>query len=521
MNAYRDENSVPTLIAVSNVDGFTPVRLWADPVSHRLLVDLAGGAGTVTSVSVVSANGFAGTVATSTTTPAITLSTTITGILKGNGTAISAATAGTDYAVGLSGTINEIAYFNSATTIASLAVATYPSLTELSYIKGLTSSAQTQITAKMTNPMTTGGDLIYGGASGVPTRLANGSAGQVLQSNGTTLAPSWVAAGAGDMVLASVQTVTGLKTFDTTKLAVKGSSTGSTAIASANAGATDYTVTLAAVTGTVALGTGTINELTYWSATNVLGTLAVATYPSLTELSYVKGVTSAIQTQLGTKAPTTSPTFATSITGSYLTASEILITDGSKNIVSAAVATYPSLTELTYVKGLTSSAQTQITARLQLAGGTMTGNITLGENTGIALDPAGSADGKWTGITITGVAGETLAFGDLVYLKAADSRWWLTDADAAATGGPVMVAMCIVGGNAAATVTLLLQGQIRADAKFPALTIGAPVYLGETAGAIQVAIPTGADNVIKVVGWALTADEIYFNPSPEWQITVA
>ena len=53
--------------------------------------------GTVTSVSVVSANGFAGTVATSTTTPAITLSTTVTGVLKGNGTAISAAVANTDY----------------------------------------------------------------------------------------------------------------------------------------------------------------------------------------------------------------------------------------------------------------------------------------------------------------------------------------------------------------------------------------------------------------------------------------
>ena len=56
-----------------------------------------GGSGTVTSASVVSANGFAGTVATATTTPAITLSTSITGVLKGNGTAISAATAGTDY----------------------------------------------------------------------------------------------------------------------------------------------------------------------------------------------------------------------------------------------------------------------------------------------------------------------------------------------------------------------------------------------------------------------------------------
>ena len=56
-----------------------------------------GGSGSVTSVSVVTANGFAGTVATSTSTPAITISTTITGILKGNGTSISAAVSGTDY----------------------------------------------------------------------------------------------------------------------------------------------------------------------------------------------------------------------------------------------------------------------------------------------------------------------------------------------------------------------------------------------------------------------------------------
>jgi len=55
------------------------------------------GSGTVTSASVVSANGFAGTVATSTTTPAITLTTSITGVLKGSSSALVAATAGTDF----------------------------------------------------------------------------------------------------------------------------------------------------------------------------------------------------------------------------------------------------------------------------------------------------------------------------------------------------------------------------------------------------------------------------------------
>jgi len=52
-----------------------------------------GGSGTVTSVSVASANGFAGTVANATTTPAITLTTSIGSVgapvlLQGNGTAI-------------------------------------------------------------------------------------------------------------------------------------------------------------------------------------------------------------------------------------------------------------------------------------------------------------------------------------------------------------------------------------------------------------------------------------------------
>ena len=73
------------------------------------------GLGTVTSVSVVSANGFTGTVATATTTPAITLTTSITGLLKGNGTAISAAVANTDY-VPLSTVLTKTADYTIAGT---------------------------------------------------------------------------------------------------------------------------------------------------------------------------------------------------------------------------------------------------------------------------------------------------------------------------------------------------------------------------------------------------------------------
>jgi len=81
-----------------------------------------GGSGTVTSVSVVSANGFTGTVANATTTPAITLTTSVTGLLKGNGTAISAATSGTDYAPATSGTA--ILYGNGAGGFSNVTIGT-------------------------------------------------------------------------------------------------------------------------------------------------------------------------------------------------------------------------------------------------------------------------------------------------------------------------------------------------------------------------------------------------------------
>ncbi|MEI7668746.1 MAG: hypothetical protein WCJ33_01530, partial [Pseudomonadota bacterium] len=47
-----------------------------------------------------------------------------------------------------SGTTNEIAYFTGAQTLSSLPVATYPSLTELSYVKSVSSAIQTQINGK-------------------------------------------------------------------------------------------------------------------------------------------------------------------------------------------------------------------------------------------------------------------------------------------------------------------------------------------------------------------------------------
>jgi hypothetical protein len=87
---------------------------------------VGSGTGTVTTVSVVTANGFAGTVANASTTPAITLTTSINGILKGNGTAISAASAGTDFvgvgAITTSGLTMSTATFLGRTTAGTGAI---------------------------------------------------------------------------------------------------------------------------------------------------------------------------------------------------------------------------------------------------------------------------------------------------------------------------------------------------------------------------------------------------------------
>lgn len=59
--------------------------------------------------------------------------------------------------------------------------------------------------------------------------------------------------------------------------------------------------------------------------------------------------------------------------GGNLGSSVIVATDANKKFVTLSTATYPSLTELSYVKGVTSAIQTQIDGRVADTGDTMTG----------------------------------------------------------------------------------------------------------------------------------------------------
>lgn len=165
--------------------------------------------------------------------------------------------------------------------------------------------------------------------------------------------------------------------------------------------------------GTVT-GSGTPNEITYWNTGTMIASLTTATYPSLTELSYVKGVTSAIQTQLNSKEPTitTLPiSKGGTNSGTALSNNRVMISAGGA-IIEGDTTTYPSTTELSYVKGVTSAIQTQINGKQA----TLTNPVT-GTGTNNELAAFNS-----TGSTITSLTTATYpSLTELSYVKGVTS----------------------------------------------------------------------------------------------------
>lgn len=111
--------------------GVIPDGTTVTITSGGVISAVGGGGGAVSSVSVVTANGFTGSVANATTTPAITMGTDVTGMLKGNGTAMSAATAGTDFSAGTAALATGILKSTTTTGTLSIAVAgDFPTLNQ-------------------------------------------------------------------------------------------------------------------------------------------------------------------------------------------------------------------------------------------------------------------------------------------------------------------------------------------------------------------------------------------------------
>jgi len=104
-------------------------------------------------------------------------------------------------------------------------------------------------------------------------------------------------------------------------------------------------------------------ELTYDKTTNLL-TVGGAVHTSAIQAHTSAGLT--LETQGGADIALfgagggQNATFYDGVKLNAQTASRILSTDASSNITALDTATYPSLTELSYVKGVTSAVQTQI-----------------------------------------------------------------------------------------------------------------------------------------------------------------
>lgn len=250
----------------------------------------AGGTGTVTSVSVVNANGISGSIATSTTTPAITLalgaitpsSVVATGTISasnlsgtntgdqtsvtGNaGTATKLATARSLSITGdityTSPSFDGSANVSAAATLASVnsnvGSFTYASITVNN--KGLITAASNG-SAPLTNPMTTLGDIIYEDSTPTPVRLAGNMTTTkkflTQTGNGTiSAAPAWGTISASDIPTLN-QNTTGSAATLTTPRAINGVNfNGSSAITITAAAATLTGTTLNSSITIASIGT--------------------------------------------------------------------------------------------------------------------------------------------------------------------------------------------------------------------------------------------------------------------------
>lgn len=254
------------------------------------------------------------------------------------------------------------------------------------YIPGLLTSQEAQYVTDLVDLTYAEGDILYYDGAAM-TNLAVGTDGHVL-----TLAsgvPTWAAGGGGGGYTNLTEFVaqTAWRVFysngsgDVTELALGADGT----YLKSNGASSAPTFATPAGSGDVSkVGTPVDNQIGVWTGDGTIEGDAALTFNTATDVLSTGGL---------------------NLSG--LTASQIAATDGSKNIQSLSTATYPSLTELSYVKGVTGSIQTQITAKPTISSGagapgstpTKVGDIyidTTGDDAYIAVGTASSADWEKT-----------------------------------------------------------------------------------------------------------------------------
>lgn len=170
------------------------------------------------------------------------------------------------------------------------------------------------------------------------------------------------------------------------------------------------------------------------------------------------------------------------------------------------------------------SLQAQITLRATLASPVFTTLVTLPTTqlweASIKLDAVLSANNTRSGITTTGVAGATIAIGDLCYLNSS-GNWVLTDGilDGTDTAFKSMLGICVQAAVSTGATEMLLHWVIRSTL-LPTLTIWAPVYMANTDWDVVVTKPSTTNYAIRIVWFARTATELLFHPSNDYIVNL-
>lgn len=281
-------------------------------------------------------------------------------------------------------------------------------------------------------------------------------------------------------------------------------------------------------------GSGVANEIAYFTAEKTINNLPVATYPSLTELSYVKWVTSAIQTQIWGKVDK-STYDAHSILAATTDDTPVAVTVAEQTVVGRT--TWWNITALAIDSDLSSvsanddtipsakATKTALDLKAPLASPTFTGTVTLPTTalweSSLQLDPTLSANGKRSGITKTGTAWAALTFWQVCYF-ATSGKWLPVDwiLDWTDTGFSKKLGMCILAASGDWQATEMLEYWYIYATAFPTLTIWSPAYLSDTAWEIVVEQPTTTNFAIRVVWYGETADILKFNPDQSYIVHI-
>jgi hypothetical protein len=145
------------------------------------------------------------------------------------------------------------------------------------------------------------------------------------------------------------------------------------------------------------------------------------------------------------------------------------------------------------------------------AGATVTGNLSISEGGAVNISTPllATTDHTATGLSAQMLAGGTIAAFETVCIHTVTGEVVITDASAFATARCIGIAPAAISDTA--TGEILLQGYIRDDTWN--WTVGGTMYLSETAGDMTQTAPSTDGAFVQVLGIALTADVVYFNPS--------